>query len=73
MGKEIYMNQFVKVRSGLLQPQMGLLRQQLELYVKQMAVEAESQFESFEANIQTQINDLLAFDFRYNTYQSIER
>lgn len=47
---------------GLLQPQMGLLRQQLELYVKQMAVEAESQFESFEANIQTQINDLLAFD-----------
>ncbi|HCX0124319.1 TPA: dynamin family protein, partial [Staphylococcus aureus] len=46
----------------LLQPQMGLLRQQLELYVKQMAVEAESQFESFEANIQTQINDLLAFD-----------
>ena len=31
---------------------MGLLRQQLELYVKQMAVEAESQFESFEANIQ---------------------
>lgn len=47
---------------GLLQPQMGLLRQQLELYVKQMAIEAESQFESFEANIQTQINDLLAFD-----------
>ncbi|HBI1082244.1 TPA: dynamin family protein [Staphylococcus aureus] len=47
---------------GLLQPQMGLLREQLELYVKQMAVEAESQFESFEANIQTQINDLLAFD-----------
>lgn len=47
---------------GLLQPQMGLLRQQLELYVKQMAVEAESQFESFEANIQAQINDLLAFD-----------
>ncbi len=46
----------------LLQPQMGLSRQQLELYVKQMAVEAESQFESFEANIQTQINDLLAFD-----------
>lgn len=47
---------------GLLQPQMGLLRQQLELYVKQMSVEAESQFESIEANIQTQINDLLAFD-----------
>ncbi len=36
--------------------------QQLELYVKQMAVEAESQFENYEANIQTQINDLLAFD-----------
>ena len=61
MGKKIYMNQFVQSTLGLLQPQMGLLRQQ-RVYVKQMAVEAESQFESFEANIQTQINDLLAFD-----------
>ncbi len=39
MGKEIYMNQLsFEVTLGLLQPQMGLLRRQLELYVKQMAV-----------------------------------
>lgn len=46
----------------LLQPQLGLLRQQLEDYVKQMASEAELQFKIIEDNIQTQVNDLLAFD-----------
>ena len=60
-GKEDIHESICQNTLGLLQPQMGLLRQQLELY-KGMAVEAESQFESFEANIQTQINDLLAFD-----------
>ncbi|MGZ2315879.1 dynamin family protein [Staphylococcus argenteus] len=46
----------------LLQPQLGQLRQQLEDYVKQMASEAELQFKIIEDNIQTQVNDLLAFD-----------
>lgn len=46
----------------LLQPQLMLLRHQLEDYVKQMASEAEVQFKNLEDNIQTQVNDLLAFD-----------
>jgi hypothetical protein len=38
-----------------------------------MAVEAESQFESFEANIQAQINDLLAFDLDTTLINQLHR